>query len=384
MVLKRWRRDVHLGQIVALDRLPLNLLRVNDKVPASSIANHHVGRQPVLDGIRAVAILLVLLGHGLWSTALRTLGGFTGNAGVAVFFVLSGYLITTILLREEEISGRIDLWRFYKRRVLRIFPACYAFLIVLGIAEYFGIIAGDRSSWLASILYSRNLIGDDWATGHLWTLALEEQFYLLWPIAMTLIPSRSRFRTIVAVTLVACCWRAYVLKTSYHGGLYSRPDLRLDTFLIGAGFAIKRKTFVDSISAPFALSVLGVWLFFGQACYGEVDTPIQALLIGALVVWLVQSSQTGIGRFLSGRVPVTIGTVSYSVYLWQQLFLGPHLTWWSFPAIAMCSTLSYVLVEKPFMRLRNRITRVGDLPYFRTAVEVAMEEVPMRQTAITA
>jgi peptidoglycan/LPS O-acetylase OafA/YrhL len=330
---------------------------VSAPAATASIERTTPKRLPVLDGIRAVAIILVIIGHGLWETPWHLSALLFGYTGVAVFFVLSGYLITAVLLAEETATGKVSLRRFYKRRAMRIFPAFYVFLIVLALCARLGILpAPDASTWMASSLYFRNLVGSGWETGHLWTLALEEQFYLFWPSLFVLTPRRFRTVIVTITVLGFCLWRAYALHNgSYSGGIYSRPDLRMDTFLIGAGFALTNKTFVTSYSAPMIVLGLTVWTVLGPAWFITVDTAVAAVLIGGLITWLAKSPECAVAGWLSRPVPVFVGVLSYSIYLWQQLFLGPRSAWWSLPALAAISCGSYYLIERPVLRIRARI-----------------------------
>jgi peptidoglycan/LPS O-acetylase OafA/YrhL len=312
-------------------------------------------RMPVLDGIRGLAIVLVLFGHGLSETPLHLFALGIGYTGVSIFFVLSGYLITRILLAEEERTGTVSLSRFYKRRALRIFPACYLFLIVLAFLAWTGVIpAPDRSTWTASLLYFRNLLGSGWETGHLWTLGLEEQFYFFWPFLFMMTPRRLRLRMILVAVIIFTAWRAYVLYGGhYNGGIYARPDLRMDTFLIGGAFAITDWTFVRNTSAALYTALFISWSIIGPAYLVAVDTSVAAVLIGGLITWLAKSPGTTTAKFFSLPVAVSAGVLSYSLYLWQQLFLGPRLRWWSLPTLIIVACLSYFLIERPFLRLRS-------------------------------
>ena len=138
---------------------------------------------PGLDGIRALAIGLVLFSHSVIFdefTALHAVGNAAGHAGVAVFFVLSGYLITTLLLREEDRTGGISVRLFYLRRSLRLFPALWLYLLVVGAIWLAGGL--PQLPWhdfVSSLLYIRNFLGRGHETSHLWSLSIEEQFYLL-------------------------------------------------------------------------------------------------------------------------------------------------------------------------------------------------------------
>src|SRR5262245_18321747 len=143
---------------------------------------------PGLDGIRALAIGLVLFSHSVIYdefTGLRPFGLVAGYAGVAVFFVLSGYLITTLLLREEDRTGGISLILCYCRRALRLLPALWLYLFVVGAMWLAGGLPHHPwHSFLRSLFYIRNLIGRGHETDHLWSLSIEEQFYLLWPVVL--------------------------------------------------------------------------------------------------------------------------------------------------------------------------------------------------------
>jgi peptidoglycan/LPS O-acetylase OafA/YrhL len=319
-----------------------------------------------LDGVRGIAIALVLLGHGLWETPYRSTALGLGYAGVSVFLVLSGYLITRVLLSEEFSIGHVRLLRFYGRRALRIFPVFYVYLAVLAVLSFGGIVPPpDRATWLASLFYFRNIDGAGWETAHLWTLSLEEQFYVFWPSIFVLTPRRFRISAIMILVVGFTASRAYTLFSGhYDGGLYVRPELRMDTFLIGAAFAISDWTFVRRRSAHFVLAALVLWTimtprFLGTATepglIALLDTPVSAFLLGGLISWLAKSSGEGAARFLSSRPIVALGVVSYSIYLWQQLFLGPGMHWWSLPALVVAALLSYRLIEKPTMQLKATV-----------------------------
>jgi peptidoglycan/LPS O-acetylase OafA/YrhL len=174
-------------------------------------------RLPSLDGWRAVAILLVLLSHW-WATGgadniprwIRPITG-QGDLGVRIFLVLSGLLITHLLLEENDSYGSIDLRSFYIRRVLRIFPVYFAFLLLLATLSAFGLYYDDVATWIGALTFTRNVIGKgNSATGHLWSLAVEEQFYFVWPSTMMAAKLGNRPRiamtalitTVVAVTFL--------------------------------------------------------------------------------------------------------------------------------------------------------------------------------------
>lgn len=164
------------------------------------------GHLPSLDGIRAVSILLVLLGHvgGTQGLPRLDLGvGDYAHLGVVVFFVISGFLITSLLLSEHETHGRISLKLFYARRSLRIFPASYAYVATLVVLTLLGIIhVPARHIWYA-VTYMVNYLPDaSWQVGHLWSLSVEEQFYLFWPGLFVVFRPKEALKIAVAVVLL--------------------------------------------------------------------------------------------------------------------------------------------------------------------------------------
>jgi len=330
-------------------------------------AHTEIDRLPALDGIRAVAIALVLIGHILYAFGpFRNGGTLVGEAGVTIFFVLSGFLVTRVMLLDEARTGRLRLGRFYCRRALRIFPAFYAFLIVSFVLSVFGAFEQpDRKTWLASALYFRNLAGDGWNTGHLWSLSLEEQFYFFWPAIFLLLAGRKRRLLFIGAAVVAAtagrlAWIASLsspLPPFAIQQIHYTPQFRMDTFLIGAAFAIANWEWTRALEPRFIIPFLAIW--FETAPFHRatlpVDTAVTAFGVGALILWLVQNPQLRPAFHLSRPAVVYLGAISYSLYLWQQLFLGPHLRWWSLAAVAVCAICSYHLIERPFLRWKERL-----------------------------
>jgi peptidoglycan/LPS O-acetylase OafA/YrhL len=149
-----------------------------------------------LSGLRAISIILVIAGHAAGSGEGRTFGyKFLfehAGLGVRIFFVISGYLITTLLLRERESFGWISLKLFYIRRALRILPAFYAFVLCIVILERLGLFSLPNHNLVYVVTYTVNFISNGtWWTGHLWSLSVEEQFYLLWPLALRFLTMRA-------------------------------------------------------------------------------------------------------------------------------------------------------------------------------------------------
>jgi peptidoglycan/LPS O-acetylase OafA/YrhL len=160
---------------------------------------------PGLDGLRGISILLVIVAHLLknyrsvgWATVL-----FTGVTGVNIFFVISGFLITTLLLKEKHTLGRISLKNFYIRRALRIVPPVYLYLIVLFFLKIIYDLKVSGKSLLEAALYLKNLpLSKDWYTDHFWSLGIEEQYYLIFPFLLTVLPLRIYKRLIIILIIV--------------------------------------------------------------------------------------------------------------------------------------------------------------------------------------
>jgi peptidoglycan/LPS O-acetylase OafA/YrhL len=339
------------------------------------------GHVPGLDGIRALAVGLVLFSHSVIYDSfsnLRPIGLSAGCAGVAVFFVLSGYLITTLLLREEDRTGNISLRLFYLRRALRLFPALWLYLLVVGVIWISGGLPHHPwHSFVSSIFYVRNLVGRGHETDHLWSLSIEEQFYLLWPLVLVALPRRDKTRLIIGLTVLisVTVWRVMAARAGLAsvGALYLRSDFRLDAPLFGCVLALALRVAPRTVtrwnSTAFRSGMLGLtgiaglagWIGMGlsQFVYPGTDATIVCLL--GLMLVLSQIGATG-SVWLAWRPLVAIGQVSYGIYLWQQLFLGPANSELgrirAFP-IGLAATLtmaaaSYWFLEKPLLRWKDR------------------------------
>jgi Predicted acyltransferases len=310
-------------------------------------------RLPVLDGVRAVAISLVIIHHALFVFQFSLM---LGHLGVSIFFVLSGFLITRVMLADEERHGRLRIGRFYRRRALRILPAFYFFLAAVWLLSALGGIAKPAPlEWISSIFYFRNFVEGHWATGHIWSLSLEEQFYFLWPM-LFVITRKFRVPLILSAAIAFTAYRGYWLYTHpVSWEIYIEPQFRLDTFLIGGAFAISRPAWTRNLNGAFVLAAILLW--FPLSYYPltqTISTPVTAALIGALICKLADTPADPLTAALSRRAPVLIGEFSYSLYLWQQLFLGERLHWWALPALVMTAACSYLLIERPFLRLKDR------------------------------
>ena len=323
--------------------------------------------------------MLVLLGHLHGTSGFPDLGiepvfGDVANLGVVVFFVISGFLITLLLLKEWDRTGVISLRGFYARRAVRILPPAILFALGLAFASWRGWITLTPTDWITSLTYTVNYYpGRSWWVGHLWSLSVEEQFYLLWPLAMAVLgPRRSM---IVAGAVVAL---GPVSRLVQRSAFANSPIRDLEIFPSVAD-ALAMGCLLASLRArPDSERVLG-WLRKGPIVGGLVlvafvvnrwrtYTLVNAfgfslicLVIALAIDWAVSNSAGKIGSFLNSRVMVAIGLLSYSLYLWQQPFLNRHQTVpiTAFPmslvATAIAATASYLLVERPLLAWRSRL-----------------------------
>jgi peptidoglycan/LPS O-acetylase OafA/YrhL len=340
-------------------------------------------RIPSLDGLRALSLGLVLLSHLWGTTSFPTLGmtaevaNDLGHVGVRIFFVISGFLITTLLLREHEKTGTVSLSQFYVRRTFRIFPAAWAFVAVIGTLATLGVIGLKDLDVLHAFTYTVNYHYErSWVLGHLWSLSVEEQFYLLWPALVVL--ARPRWIGHVAIAMVVLAPAMRVLAWFY---LPYRDDVILeaypcvmDSIATGSLVAIFRSRLDGSagyqrfLRSPAFLVVPAV-LALVMYAKGRValqytaDITLQNLCIALIVDRLVRVRHgVAFGALNAGWV-VWLGTLSYSFYLWQEPFLNPKvhtaLTAWPLNLVLAftCAVASYYLIEKPSFTARDTFAR---------------------------
>jgi len=311
-----------------------------------------LGQVPALDGLRGIAILLVLACH------------FTGEPlggayGVDLFFVLSGFLITTLLLEEHSVSGRIGLGGFYMRRARRLLPALGAMLICFLV--YNAIMGHDALGTVADYgLYFGNIYfvvthqPDTTGLGHLWSLAEEEQFYLLWPLLLLLVVRAKRplyWVTGLAVALVVYRFALILDGASMHR-LYRAPDTHSEGLVLGAALAFLRQ---QGFAAGEWAGKLGLVLTIPAVVAGAWNIGLPVFEIGALLLVAAAVSDTNLANGLSVRPLVWIGALSYSLYLWHFPVLWAfhdHNRLLAFAVTVLLAWLSYRYVEQPFRRRR--------------------------------
>ena len=284
--------------------------------------------------------------------------------------MLSGYLITTLLCEEKESTGIINLRRFYFRRVLRLAPALLMFLGAIAVMSVSGNIEHVRLyEFLACIFYLRNIIGRNEAVAHLWSLSLEEQFYMLWPPIMKFVKSARLLRVSLFFVAAICLWRGLAMQFhlfDYNMGIYyMRPWFRMDSILIGCclGLILKEARRMPELIS--AVPIVVIWLsLMAWTLIAPVMFPwlcITGQMVGCL--WVLYRAIHG-SKFpiLASQPFCFLGKISYSLYLWQQIFLEVRSPSWgalhSFPLNLLASVVlaiaSHYLIEKPFLRLKDK------------------------------
>lgn len=343
------------------------------------------GRIPCLDGLRALSIGLVFVEHIYTTTLTVRPVGFlrmvanVGVLGVDVFFTISGFLITLLLVREWERTGGVSLKGFYTRRFLRLMPAMAAFLLTLFVLQALGQVRASGHNWVHMLTYTVNFDPAAHTGGHLWSLSIEEQFYLVWPVAILALGPRGGKVAAVAWLLAAPLVRFIVFRFHPHDmGRYDNwTFFRVDTIAAGCLLGLlardpkfRRFTRTSPATAAALIALAAVVMFAGYAIGFRVALyqvtlghSVRALCIAAMIWLTVTHSGSAWGRLLDTKLLVTVGVLSYSLYLWQQPFMTdePDLQRFGI-GVRVCGVIaaaiaSYLLIEQPFLRLKDRLGR---------------------------
>lgn len=304
-----------------------------------------------------------------------------GIIGVELFFAISGFVITLMLLRERQRHGRISFRLFWARRALRILPPFAAACAGIALAAALGVQEWHWSSLWGAVTFTKNLplFDGDWFFGHFWSLAVEEQFYLCWPLL---------FVWLIGANVINIALLGLVLASPVFAVLCTQQLTALQNLLpyipyLAAGALLatlihgKESTFFRDYSTLLPRRGLILWTLVAVAIvfsylrnnhvWNVVSVPLDALLMPATVFFILLEATAHSGflqQVLDAPLLRALGRVSYSVYLWQQLFLGPPdaypTPWlwnqWPLNILAgiCCGALGYLLIEKPCARLRAR------------------------------
>lgn len=324
-----------------------------------------------LDGFRAISVFLVVLAHSESHAVRRVTDHLVkwdiGNLGVRTFFVISGFLITSLLLTEKDTTGAISLRRFYFRRMLRILPAYSVFLLVVALLIFFGFVAGGYRDLLPPLLYVSNYWPTSESLSHTWSLSVEEQFYLIWPCALVFFGIRRGSYGAMAILLIAP-----VIRILDHTFAWDNPRYAFETVAdsLGTGCMLALfRPYLWSLNLYrrslqsrwfFMLAVLlliGIGVRHHQLVWDALGISLVNVGIAVCLDRYMRLYSGPLGQFLNWRPIAWVGALSYSIYLWQQVFLLSARYRLPFPldivGILLVSAASYYLVERPFLKLKD-------------------------------
>lgn len=342
-----------------------------------------------LDGLRAIAVLLVVFSHvGLMESEFWVHSGLhlylNANVGVQLFFVLSGFLITMILFREYEAAGSISVCKFYLRRVLRIFPVYYAaigFSFALTASQIYSI---KEFSFFSAIFYFFNFLSFEYMEStfsHFWSLAVEEHFYLFWPFVFYFFVRKPNFILYISIALIVLL--CFFISNPFDWFVNFSDRFYINRWTVPAVLPILVGCFLGSLSNFFINSVrlafisglslfLVLWMLLIEL--PDVAPSYSMILVssfglGMIVLFVFTYQDSLIVHALEFRPLAYLGMISYGVYVWQGIFTGngpyrSHLYWPPDPILgAMLSIFlamfSYKYFEKPIILWKSRLSEFG-------------------------
>ncbi len=352
---------------------------------------------PTLDGWRALAIIAVICFHGRFvffphPSLVRSVSEY-GYLGVDAFFAISGFLICNLLICEFAAKQSIDLKAFYIRRFFRIIPPYVAALAGICVAAWLGFIHLQRWEIPSCLLFLRNYEPTaappggpydpyGFYTAHFWSLSLEEHFYLIWAPLLALVKPRRAVKAALILAGAVVLWRFVdghyrIMQTLMPATeMGTRTDSRLDALLWGCLAALLFFHIKRIFSHRFwswAWIPLALYLVVLERYHPPLFQLQMVLLFPCLLMTTVLFPRSAFGRLLELPFMRWIGRLSYSIYLWQQLFLQPHRGLsslestsgfdrlqqvpWNIVCILVCGCASHYILEKPMMRLGRRLSR---------------------------
>jgi peptidoglycan/LPS O-acetylase OafA/YrhL len=351
-----------------------------------------LGYRPDLDGIRGVAVLMVMVVHSAQFVGATTWAG--GYFGVEMFFSLSGFLITTLLLEERASTGRLSFVQFYARRALRLFPALLFGVSVAGVCVWIlgsnlrGMPFPQATMFVLTCIanWSEQSLG---VFGHLWTLSVEEQYYLFWPVLLVAGLRAGVKRRHMAVMLVAAAGIVAILRVLvihvHEPGNFIWGALRTDSIMIGSALALVlsldddrvRRVLNDPRVMWVSGGVLSAFLVYAEIAsrarwpgYGKdllpVGTIAFVLLMGGMIVRPASGPMTWAPIVEVGRLSYSVYLVHYGIFIVLARVATGHplvrlaAAWTISFALAL---FSYHLIERPALRLKKRLAGRGTKPH---------------------
>lgn len=343
---------------------------------------------PSLDGIRAISCLFVIFGHFayLYTPFLienlgyeigRTAALVIGNqfTGVTFFFVLSGFLITNLLILEFEKSNTISIKNFFLKRIFRIFPAYYFYFIILILINFIFLkLNYSFKDIIAAVFYLYNYCSDlnPWILGHFWSLSVEEQFYLVWPLIFLLTYQKTGPKIPLIVIGISPLIRimTYYLVPEMRGRLSILTHTRFDALMFGCllAYYYRRNFFSHFIKYIkkykfHYLSILFIFFIsrFLQVKYEgkyqmTIGYSLECFFMCIFIIYTIEEKNI-FSKILNWKILSHIGTLSYSLYLWHMPFVIPSFGSTNFIIklilIYICALISYLIIEIPFLNLRK-------------------------------
>lgn len=325
---------------------------------------------PSLNGLRAFSIIIVIYRHAIW-LQLQQDSFLNGDFGVTIFFVISGFLITSLLLKEKVIKEAISLKRFFIRRVLRILPLAYLYLIVLLILDAFGLISVSTGEYLSGFLYFNNWYPVSTYVSHYWSLSVEEQFYLFFPFFL----KKLKLRYYVYICILFMLMAPVITYFANHSFFYQNafrqllPLVKFQSIAIGSLMAIiiyKNLFSFEKLTSVFIkLAVLALMILaYKVDSPADINKVVCSAFIAIFIVINLYPKKDIIYMLLNNRLVNYIGLMSYSLYIWQQLFTFEHMPWrnafpyagsiaFNIPVLFIVAYFSYNYFEKPFLKLKK-------------------------------
>lgn len=336
------------------------------------------------DGLRAISIILVVLTHlGVHEDLPeqqfirdRLWGLFSGATGVNIFFTISGFLITRSLIAEKLRDGTVDLKKFYLRRFLRLTPPFVLFMIINIFLVLLGCFKIPISAFLISFLYLYNFIPTTMYNGHLghtWSLAVEEQFYLLWPFVIKKVSKKSIYLIIFTIILVSYMIAITLndiiipgtrtgikLNDAFHGSRLFIPAV--GPIMVGSFFALvhDRNKLVSKMWIWFA-PILYAFPLWSPVSLIEASPIIQSMGTAITLTWILLHQQAQIISALEWPPLAYVGRISYGIYLYHVIFMGTSRGSgliagypWNVIVSILFAILSYELMERPLLRWKDR------------------------------